>query len=164
MASRSTTATPTSLWSSKSFTTSGWPRRFSSSSCRRRYSATFQKQHNRRAKRPTLATASHCWCTAFKRDQVRPVGSIFNAPSRPLSSLFLFSCFHTNVTILTTNKCEKFPSSIWWWDSNPWPSDHESPPITPRPGLPVRSIFLHLKMSSREEQNEAWLHSSDFLL
>ena len=30
-------------------------------------------------------------------------------------------------------KCQ---SSIRCWDSNPWPSGHESPPITTRPGLP----------------------------
>ena len=32
--------------------------------------------------------------------------------------------------------CEKRQSSIRCWDSNPRPSDHESPPITTRPGLP----------------------------
>ena len=31
-------------------------------------------------------------------------------------------------TIFTTNKCEKCPSSIQCWDSNPRPSEHESPP------------------------------------
>ena len=30
----------------------------------------------------------------------------------------------------------KCPSSIWRWDLNPRPSEHESPPITNRPGLP----------------------------
>ena len=56
--------------------------------------------------------------------------------TRPLFRLF--SSFQTNITILTTNICEKMscPSSIRRWDSNPWPSEHESPPITTRPGLP----------------------------
>ena len=47
-----------------------------------------------------------------------------------------FSSFQTNITIFTTNKCEKCPSSILCWDSNPWPSEHESPPMTTRPRLP----------------------------
>ena len=34
------------------------------------------------------------------------------------------------------NSCEKCPSSIWCGDSNPQLSEHESPPITTRPGLP----------------------------
>ena len=48
------------------------------------------------------------------------------------------SSFQTNITMLTTNICEKmlFPSSIQRRDSNPEPSEHESPPITTRPGLP----------------------------
>ena len=53
---------------------------------------------------------------------------------RPLFRLFL--SFQTNFTIFTTNKCEKCPSSIRCWDSNPRPSEYESPPITTRPGLP----------------------------
>ena len=32
--------------------------------------------------------------------------------------------------ILRTNVCEKCPSSIWCWDSNPRPLEHESPRIT----------------------------------
>ena len=47
----------------------------------------------------------------------------------------LFSSFQTNITILTTNICEKSPSSIRCWDSNPRPFEHESPPITTRSGL-----------------------------
>ena len=48
----------------------------------------------------------------------------------------LFLSFQTNNTNLTTNKCEKCPSSIWRRDSNSQPSDYESPPWTTRPGLP----------------------------
>ena len=29
--------------------------------------------------------------------------------------------------------CEKYPFSKWFWDSNPQPLEHESPPITTRP-------------------------------
>ena len=50
-------------------------------------------------------------------------------------SLF-FVYFQTNITIFTANKCEKCPFSIRCWDSNPWPSVYDSPPITTRPGLP----------------------------
>ena len=46
----------------------------------------------------------------------------------------LFSSFQTNITIITTNQCEKWPSGIWCWDSNPQPLEHESSPITTRPG------------------------------
>ena len=54
----------------------------------------------------------------------------------------LFSSFQTNITIFTKNKCETCPSSILWWDSNPQPSEHETPPITIRPGLPGRVVML----------------------
>ena len=47
-----------------------------------------------------------------------------------------FSSIQTNITIFTPNKCEKCPSSVQCWDSNPQPSRHESPHITTRPGLP----------------------------
>ena len=35
---------------------------------------------------------------------------------------------------------KKCPSSIWSWDLNPGPLEHESLPITNRPGLP--SLFV----------------------
>ena len=47
-----------------------------------------------------------------------------------------FRSFQTNITIFTTNICEKCPSSIWCRDSNPRPLEHKSLPITTRPGLP----------------------------
>ena len=53
-------------------------------------------------------------------------------PRRPFR---LFLSIQTNITIFTTNICEKCTSSIWCWDSNPQPSKHESPPMTIRPGL-----------------------------
>ena len=39
--------------------------------------------------------------------------------SRPL--FHLFSSFQTSITIFKTNICEKYPSSIRCWDSNPRP-------------------------------------------
>ena len=51
---------------------------------------------------------------------------------------FIFSVFlKTKITIFTTNQCEKCPYTLWCWDSNPRPSEHESPPITTRPGVPL---------------------------
>ena len=46
-----------------------------------------------------------------------------------------FSSFQTNITCFIPNKCEKCPSSKQCWDSNPHPSEHESPPITTWGGL-----------------------------
>ena len=48
----------------------------------------------------------------------------------------LFSSFQTNITIFTAKKWAKCPFSIRCWDSNPRPLEHESPPITTRPGPP----------------------------
>ena len=45
-----------------------------------------------------------------------------------------FRSFWTNITIFTTNICEKCPSSKWCRDSNSWPLECESLPITTRPG------------------------------
>ena len=56
------------------------------------------------------------------------------APSRPL--FLLFSSCLTNITIVTTNKCENRPTGIRGWDLNQKPLEHKSPPITTRPGLP----------------------------
>ena len=46
-----------------------------------------------------------------------------------------FQFFQTKITIFTTNYCVKCLSSIWCWDANPGPSEHESYHITTRPGL-----------------------------
>ena len=43
---------------------------------------------------------------------------------------------------------QKCPSSIRCWDSNPWPSKHEYPPITTRPGLvPTTLTVPHYSVS-----------------
>ena len=46
-----------------------------------------------------------------------------------------FRSFQTNNTIFTTNQCEKCPFSMRRHDLNPQPFEHESSPITTRPGL-----------------------------
>jgi len=58
-----------------------------------------------------------------------------NGPT-PASFPFIFSLFKQTLQIYATNICEKCPSSIRCRDSNPQPSEHKSPPITTRPGLP----------------------------
>ena len=57
----------------------------------------------------------------------------------PASLFIYFRSFQTNIiTNFTTNYC---PSSIRCRDSNPRPLEHESPPISTRPGLPSK-VFL----------------------
>ena len=60
-------------------------------------------------------------------------------------SLFygLFWSFQTNsITFFTTNRCEKCPSSIQCWDSNPQPSEHESAPIPLDQGFRPKPLFV----------------------
>ena len=61
---------------------------------------------------------------------------VFWSMVHPRPLLQLVSSFQTNNTIQTTNICEKnlCPSSKWHRDLNPQPPEHESPPITTRPG------------------------------
>ena len=51
----------------------------------------------------------------------------------------LFSSFQT-FQCLQQIHSDQCPSSIRYWGSNPQPSEHESPPITTRPGLPPKSL------------------------
>ena len=63
-----------------------------------------------------------------------PLGNLLTGPS-PAYFSFIFGSFQANNnTIFTANSCEKYPSSIWRWDSNTQPLEHEYPPITTRPG------------------------------
>ena len=61
-------------------------------------------------------------------------------------SLFVyFRPFKQTLLFLQQIYVKKCPSSIWCWDSNPQPSEHESPPITTSPGLPPKhrpNVFL----------------------
>ena len=56
---------------------------------------------------------------------------------RPL--FVYFRLFKQTIQFLQQINVKKCPSSIWCWDSNPRPSEHESPPITTRPGLPPKN-------------------------
>ena len=50
--------------------------------------------------------------------------------------LFVYCRLFYKQTVQFKNKLMwKSPSSKRWWDSNPQPSEHESAPVTTRPGL-----------------------------
>ena len=54
-----------------------------------------------------------------------------------------FVFFKQTIQFLQQINVKKCPSSIWCWDSTRWPSEHESPPITTRPGfLPNVAMIL----------------------
>ena len=78
-----------------------------------------------------------------------------NGPS-PASFSFIFCIFQTNInTILQQINVKKSPSSIWHWDSNPRPSERESPPITTRPGLPPLNVWIFVLIVL---YNKFWVH------
>ena len=54
----------------------------------------------------------------------------------PASFLFSFSLFKQTIQFLQQINVKKCPSSIQCRDLNPRPFEHESSPITTRPGLP----------------------------
>ena len=67
--------------------------------------------------------------------------------ANPSLFYFLFSVFSSKYQYNFYNKYViKCPSSIRYQDLNPQPLEHESPPKTTRPGLPVKYFirtFLH---------------------
>ena len=72
---------------------------------------------------------------------IRTIGHVYflfkkNWPT-PASFIIYLLYFQTSIIpIFTTNTWEKCPSSIQCRDLNPRPSEHDTPPITTRPGLP----------------------------
>ena len=55
-----------------------------------------------------------------------------------------FGLFQTDIiTIFTKIYVKKCPSSIQCRDLNLQPSEHESPPITTRPGLPLTNVTTY---------------------
>ena len=64
------------------------------------------------------------------------VDTVFLNGPTPASFLIYFQSFQPNNTIFTTNQFEKMScrSSILSRDLNPQPLEHESSPITTRPG------------------------------
>ena len=59
----------------------------------------------------------------------------------PLMDIFVFSNNHDNFYNKYFEKC---PASIWCQDLNIQPSEHESTPITTRPGLPLNELQFFL--------------------
>ena len=60
---------------------------------------------------------------------------------------FIYFClFKQTIHNFCNKDMWKCQSSIWFRDLNPWPFEHESPPITTRPGLNRSTIdtFLNL--------------------
>ena len=74
----------------------------------------------------------------------------FKWASPGLFSLY-FRLFKPTLQFLQQIHVNKYPSSIWCWDSNPRLSGHESPLITTRAGLPpithIVCLFHNLNIS-----------------
>ena len=75
------------------------------------------------------------------------------------ASFHVFSSFQTNITILTTIKCEKCPSSIRCLDLNSQPFDSKSPPLTTRPGLLPKPQALLLPVMVKRQYDDGFLHA-----
>ena len=56
--------------------------------------------------------------------------------------VFIFVFSNKYYKFYNKYECEKCPSSIRHRDSNSQPSDNESPPLTPRPGLPHETTYF----------------------
>ena len=67
---------------------------------------------------------------------------------------FIFNLFKHRYNF-TAKWCEKKPS-IRQWDSNSWPHEHESPPLTTRPGL--RPYVIAANGSVDVEGSCSWLN------
>ena len=76
----------------------------------------------------------------FRKEKGRTISFKWAIPG-----LFFVYFRFFKITIFTTYICEKCPSSILCWDSNPQPSDSEHHPITTRPGLPDRTNLTNFK-------------------
>ena len=62
----------------------------------------------------------------------------------PWPLFVFFHLFKLTFQFLQKIYVKKCPSYIWCWDSNPRPSEHESPPITTRPGFPPIRVFYNI--------------------
>ena len=74
------------------------------------------------------------------------------AIARLLSFILFFSNKYYNFYNPTNEK--KWPSSIQCWGSNPQPLEHESPPITTRPGLPLKYACFYSPQFKQEGRNK----------
>ena len=60
--------------------------------------------------------------------------------------LRLFTIVSIKEFNFTKSQYEKCQSSLWHWDSNSQPLEHESPPLTTKPGLPPKPSFVKAKL------------------
>ena len=76
-----------------------------------------------------------------------PMQLLKNGPTpAPFPIVFVFQ---THITNFTTNMyVKKCPSSIRCGDLNSWPLEHESSPITIRPGLPHAIVTVYLFLTN----------------
>ena len=101
-----------------------------------------------------LSVLSDVYANVIKMGQPRPL-------------IIYFRSFETNIiTILQQIYVKKCPSNIWCWDSNPRPLEHESPPITTRPGLLhiyaiVNSLPLGLSLPLTRHNLHFWIAASE---
>ena len=72
---------------------------------------------------------------------------------QPQPLFHLFSSFQANITIFTTTECGNCPFNNQWRDSNPHPLEHESPPITTRPGL-LPNIYFFIDQPTLLKNNK----------
>ena len=101
---------------------------------------------------PVSQTNNNLWVVVIKLDHCWPL--FFKKWANPGFFFVYFWSFHTTNTIFSTNQCEKCPSSIQHWDSNPWPFKHESSPITTRPGLPPCEPLFYFLVFSQSSPNQ----------
>ena len=80
----------------------------------------------------------NCIIAYNTRVYIRVLHIFLKKMCQPWPLFHLFLSFQTHIKIFTTNKCEKM--SIL--DSNSRPLEHESPPITTKPGLPPRVLHI----------------------
>ena len=70
----------------------------------------------------------------------------FIGPTQANIIVYFWSFQANIITNFITNICEKCPSSIRCGISKPWPLEHESPPITTRPGLlPFLTVLIYIQ-------------------
>ena len=72
----------------------------------------------------------------LSKDQRWGRNGSFLKMGQPRPLFVYFRSFQTNITNFYNKYMWICPSSKWCWDSNPWPLERESPPISTRPGLP----------------------------
>ena len=98
--------------------------------------------------------AQHSFFTGTIPSWFQPFWNVFTNGPSPASVFFYFRSFQANNVVLTKMSC---PSSISCQDSNPWPLEHQSSPITTRPGLPPYSEFIFRLQKSATEAFKAYL-------